>query len=233
MTKFYEWKLTALADIWTGDADGNPEHLITTGLLGSIRWWYEVLVRGFGGPACDPTKTSCVNEDHCAVCELFGCTGWGRKFRFDVLKDGGGIQRDQIKIGEHFRLRFTPLRPISTEELALIDLTLRLIADYGAIGGKTVYKPSKGLYEHTRRYPPAEQRCHPLGSVVCSSSLVQIGRSRSGPRLLYKLDGSQSEYEVARPHRSPRRGTLPVPCGSGSSMRFSTKSAVLLRSIWS
>jgi hypothetical protein len=31
---------------------------------------------------------------------------------------------------------------VKPEEWTLLDLTLRLIADYGAIGGKTVYKPS-------------------------------------------------------------------------------------------
>jgi CRISPR-associated protein Cmr1 len=31
---------------------------------------------------------------------------------------------------------------VRDEEWALLDLTLRLIADYGAMGGKTVYKPS-------------------------------------------------------------------------------------------
>jgi CRISPR-associated protein Cmr1 len=50
--------------------------------------------------------------------------------------------RDQIKKDTEFILRFTPLRPIAAEEWALLDLTLRLIADYGALGGKTVLKPS-------------------------------------------------------------------------------------------
>lgn len=44
---------------------------------------------------------------------------------------------------EEFRLRFTPLRPICGNEWALLDVTLRLIANYGAIGGKTVLKPSE------------------------------------------------------------------------------------------
>ncbi len=51
----YEFK--ALTDVWTGsvtleEKNGQikektgPDRLITTGLLGSIRWWFEVLVRG-------------------------------------------------------------------------------------------------------------------------------------------------------------------------------------------
>jgi len=115
-------------------------------LLGSLRWWFEVLVRGLGGSACDPAESDgrCPdkNDKHCVVCELFGCTGRARKFRFDVLDEAGKVKRDQIKKDESFRFRFTPLRPIRDEEWALLDLTLRLIGDYGAIGGKTVLKPS-------------------------------------------------------------------------------------------
>jgi CRISPR-associated protein Cmr1 len=147
-----EWKCRALTDIWTGDASGRGDRLIATGLLGSIRWWFEVLVRGLGGKACDPTlpevrcpapnKTPSEPGHHCVVCELFGCTGWARKFRFDVLDETGQPKSSQIKAKDIFILRFTELRPIREEEWCLLDLTLRLIAEYGAIGGKTVFKPS-------------------------------------------------------------------------------------------
>lgn len=147
----YQFK--ALTDLWTGsvtleEENGQkkertgPDRLITTGLLGSIRWWFEVLVRGLGGNACDPTDTKCEGRNHCVVCELFGCTGWARKFRFEVLDANGNTKKDQIKRNQDFNLRFTPLRPIRVEEWTLLDATLRLIADYGAIGGKTVFKPT-------------------------------------------------------------------------------------------
>ncbi len=139
------WEFQALTGIWTGDIDGRPDRLITTGLLGSIRWWFEVVLRGLGGSACDPSAKRKASQDrnHCVVCELFGCTGWARKFRFDVLDENDRPPTSQIKKGDRFRLRFTPLRPIRDEEWALLDLTLRLIADYGAIGGKTVFKPTE------------------------------------------------------------------------------------------
>ena len=138
------WEFIALTDIWTGDIDGKRDRLITTGLLGSIRWWFEVVVRGLGGYACDPSakRKTCQDDKHCVVCELFGCTGWTRKFRFDVLNENDRPRTKQIEKGDTFRLRFTPLHPICDEEWALLDLTLRLIADYGAIGGKAVYKPT-------------------------------------------------------------------------------------------
>lgn len=141
----------ALTDIWTGSVTHSkekdqikesisPDRLIPTGLIGSIRWWFEVLVRGLGGNACDPTQTSCEGRDHCVACELFGCTGWGGKFRFTVF-DSGGIKTRQIKKGDCFRLHFVPLRYICHEEWALLGSTLRLVSQYGAIGGKTALVP--------------------------------------------------------------------------------------------
>ena len=158
-----DWTFRALTDIWTGDWKRQGDHLVPTGLVGSIRWWYEVLVRGLGGAACDPTGSDANHtgqkgersvrcpEDrkkatepghHCVVCELFGCTGWARKFRVRVLDNDGNVIRHQIKTKQTFTLRFVPLRPIREEEWCLLDYTLRLIAEYGAIGGKTVLKPS-------------------------------------------------------------------------------------------
>lgn len=156
------YRARALSDIWTGTVEFQRKNdrwrevvvnkrLITTCLLGSIRWWFEAVVRGLGGYACDPTDTRCIDGDHCVVCELFGCTGWARKFRFDALKNdkprGHSLER-----GDSFELSFTALRPIRKEEWALLDLTVRLIAKYAAIGGKTIYKPSNEPGRENRSY---------------------------------------------------------------------------------
>ncbi|MDI6631852.1 type III-B CRISPR module RAMP protein Cmr1 [Candidatus Solincola sp.] len=158
-----EWRLTALTDIWTGDAQGKPGRLIPTGLRGSIRWWFEVLVRGLGGKVCDPTVDGvrCPDKNvknpydpghHCVVCELFGCTGWARKFRLMVLDQEGPVIQKQIKAGRTFTLHFIPLRSISDEEWCLLDATLRLIANYGALGGRTVFKPTDELNRQGEDY---------------------------------------------------------------------------------
>lgn len=158
----HTYELQALTDIWTGTAHVeqqfvrrsnrqelvdviSADRLIPTGLLGSIRWWFEVLVRGLGGAPCDPSSNqkACLNEQHCVVCELFGCTGWARKFRFDVRDAQGTIIRSKLSKNSKFGLRFTPLRAVKREEWALLELTLRLISDFGALGGKTVLKPSR------------------------------------------------------------------------------------------
>ena len=49
-------KLKALTPIWTGGVDGENTTLRETSIIGSLRWWYEALIRGLGGTACDPTS---------------------------------------------------------------------------------------------------------------------------------------------------------------------------------
>ncbi len=184
-----EWKLKALTDIWTGDVKGKKDRLIPTGLMGSIRWWFEVLVRGLGGKACDPTVDGirCPDREgrHCVVCELFGCTGWARKFRLMILDENGKIIQNQIQAGQTFILRFIPLRPIAPEEWCLLDATLRLIAEYGAIGGKTVFKPSDEwgrenvLYHQDFGLVAIEQR---PGDLNCNQEAVKAYVSSNNSR---------------------------------------------------
>jgi len=89
-----EIELRTLTPLWTGGVDQVCDRLHETGLIGSLRWWYEALVRGLGGYACDPTdeKTKCKEYDPkkgtssiCAACYLFGTTGWARLFRLRVI----------------------------------------------------------------------------------------------------------------------------------------------------
>jgi len=95
-----EIKLRMLTPLWTGGADGQSDRARETGIIGSLRWWYEAVVRGLGGRACDPTEGGCIykreqGESHaqayerlCDACKLFGCTGWQRRFRLSVQVDG-------------------------------------------------------------------------------------------------------------------------------------------------
>ena len=83
-----EVKLRTLTPIWTGNVDRDSPSLKETGLLGSLRFWYEAWVRALGGSACDPTaKDKCEykvkKSSICNACQLFGCTGWARKFRIE------------------------------------------------------------------------------------------------------------------------------------------------------
>lgn len=89
-----ELRLRTLTPLWTGDISGNSSHIRETGLLGSLRWWYEGIIRGMGGSVCDPlAKGHCEfkqekpeppEQQLCPACLLFGCTGWQRRFRLEV-----------------------------------------------------------------------------------------------------------------------------------------------------
>jgi len=125
--------------IWTGDVNGECTHIRETGILGSLRWWYEAVVRGLGGMACDPTDSNCNGEEnHCDACELFGCTGWARKFRLEIEKDNAS----------EITLRFISLRGIKHIEKILLSKTFEFIEQYGALGGKMVDE-KKGLIKVT------------------------------------------------------------------------------------
>jgi len=52
----YTVKIKALTPLWTGDAERKSNKIRETGIIGSLRWWYEALIRGLGGNACDPTN---------------------------------------------------------------------------------------------------------------------------------------------------------------------------------
>ncbi len=101
-----EVQLKTLTPLWTGGVDGTMDRIHETGIIGSLRWWYEAIVRGLGGSACDPSKGECSFDAEkyrksnaaderqrlrdaglCDVCQVFGATGWKRRFRIEVVED--------------------------------------------------------------------------------------------------------------------------------------------------
>ena len=82
-----QFKLRTLTPLWLGDIDRNSGVPKESGLLGSLRFWYEGLLRSHGIHACDPTgegKERCEGYDCCDACMLFGATGYARRFRLEV-----------------------------------------------------------------------------------------------------------------------------------------------------
>jgi len=82
-------ELRTLTPLWTGDAYRECNELKLTGIVGSLRWWFEALVRGMGYKACDssgdnkckleiknPDDILKIYEKICPACFLFGTTGW-------------------------------------------------------------------------------------------------------------------------------------------------------------
>lgn len=107
-----EIQLQTLTPLWTGGL-GKMDRIHETGIIGSLRWWYEAMVRGLGGYMSDPTS-----DDMSRRCEfdtrayqearragqaprdalteglkplgaveyLFGATGWARLFRLRATR---------------------------------------------------------------------------------------------------------------------------------------------------
>ena len=172
-----EIKLRTLTPIWTGGVEkGKVDRIHETGILGSLRWWYEALVRGLGEWACDPTESGCIykrerEESHeqaysrlCSACQLFGCTGWQRRFRLSVepadardstrfclatLDRPGQFnhwwlsQVFENAMGQPLPLTDVDLQiqfwPGSESYTAALRGLLSVMADYGGIGAKTQY----------------------------------------------------------------------------------------------
>lgn len=145
-----ELEIKTLTPLWTGGVEtGQMDRLHETGLIGSLRWWYEAIVRGLGGWACDPTDTqSCPDKNgkRCAACELFGCTSWQRKFKLLILDKNKSVfsiepGKDGLIEGTPMSWKFVELRPICSEEKWLLYQAIRIASEYGAIGGRTPRKP--------------------------------------------------------------------------------------------
>lgn len=145
-------KLKTLTPLWTGGVDMKCDRLHETSIIGSLRWWYEVLVRGLGGWACDPTATTGCPDDQgqrCAACELFGCTSWQRKFKLQILDGYGNLFAKKPNATEGLAenilliLRFVELTPIAPEEKWLLQRAVWIASEYGAIGGRTPRKPQR------------------------------------------------------------------------------------------
>jgi CRISPR-associated protein Cmr1 len=93
--------LHTLTPLWTGSVErGQMDRIHEIGLIGSLRWWYEAIVRGLGSDACDPTSDNrCPRGDvYYPVCQLFGATGKSRRFRIRVQEGHQLFAGDKIKL---------------------------------------------------------------------------------------------------------------------------------------
>lgn len=164
-----EIKIKNLTPLWTGGVEGDCKKIKETGIVGSLRWWYEGIVRGLGGYVCDPTSgkkcelkqerfkkaikenkslRDALDEQICPACQVFGCGGWKKKF---IIEIGGLTASDFIsgrgpnsglKKNRKFSLKFTLISPFRREEKWLLKKTFEVIENYGAIGGRATWKPN-------------------------------------------------------------------------------------------
>jgi CRISPR-associated protein Cmr1 len=194
-----EIKLKTLTPLWTGGVQaGQMDRIHETGIIGSLRWWYEAIVRGLGGEACDPITHACVydpeksNNGLCLACQIFGATGWQRRFRVrleDCTTPVWEAPPDVLNIRPPGRNRGWFLLPgwIGTVNLSFqgdpetINLLAGLILfleRYGAVGAK----PQLGygvfrLENRSEVMKKAENRqWHVMGNIAPSQILPDLRR---------------------------------------------------------
>ena len=157
-------KIKTLTPLWTGGVDTTMDRIHETGIIGSLRWWYEAIVRGLGGSACDPTSDGkdgipkrCPDDagKYCDVCRVFGATGLQRSFKL-VASEWWNLHRESrltVKVNKNrgwylgrgifeplclsFYLLRTPPEISRNEMLQGLFLTLKLIEKWGSLGART------------------------------------------------------------------------------------------------
>lgn len=195
-----------LSDIWTGGIVTNEcKTLRTSGIMGSLRWWYELAVRALDGYACSPVDEGCAcpgfidnNKVLCPVCELFGTTGWARKFKLRIEDKKGDPVQEQLKKGEKYWFSFIFMKPTAPEEKWLLARVIsRVVAPYGGIGGKMTNKPSEHAFSMDTRLVAKQNRIHHqdfgLFEVYEISGLPDICPSKQGMKE-YCLSFQKPQY---------------------------------------
>ncbi len=131
-------EIEVITPIWTGNKTGEMDRIRETGIIGSIRWWFEIIVRGLGYEVCDinsENKCSLKKGDNpkeklCPVCYLFGTTGWKRRFSLYIDTD-----QYKKKIPYTVELNFI-IEKDKEIYFPVIKAILFLMADLGGIGAK-------------------------------------------------------------------------------------------------
>ncbi|OKY75407.1 MAG: type III-B CRISPR module RAMP protein Cmr1 [Desulfobulbaceae bacterium DB1] len=104
MSRTLSIEIETLTPLWTAGANSRKmDRLHETGIIGSLRWWYEAMIRGLGGNVknhesggCQfdadayakhpelPKRARLKKAGLCDVCQLFGATGWKRRFNMEI-----------------------------------------------------------------------------------------------------------------------------------------------------
>jgi len=194
-------EIKTLTPIWTGGVKGNCDILHETGIIGSMRWWYEAIVRGLGGYACDPSKHQCPddNGNYCDACLIFGATGLKRSFRIDLerLQNNNPNQELHLKVNNNrgwyfgcgvyskqLKGHIIPIRSIdcvnSKELYQILALTLQLATKYGGLGPRT--QQGYGVMDITTQELEINTALEALKKCIKSSNKKQIDRMKELPR---------------------------------------------------
>lgn len=137
--------ITTRTPLWTGGIDAKTDRVHETGIIGSLRWWYESIIRGLGHEACDPLSKK---DNCCPGCHLFGSTGSKRKFSMNVISNGFTNEHSPLNIRPYGRSRGWFLQPGFTGDIKIhlhgkkgdIDQVASLIhwlSFHGSIGARS------------------------------------------------------------------------------------------------
>ena len=155
-------KIKTLTPLWTGGVEtGRMDRIHETGIIGGLRWWYEAIVRGLGGYACDPTSEDRCPDNQgrfCDACQIFGATGWKRRFnlRIEDRTRPTWAETTVLNVRPPDRSRGWYVYPgktgsiylhLSGHEKAVYRLAslFLFLENYGAIGARTQH--GYGLFE--------------------------------------------------------------------------------------
>lgn len=139
--------------VWTGDIDQKSPFLRPMGIMGSLRWWTELVLRSLDKFACDPTSNRrCPDNSkkYCFACLIFGATGVRRTFKLSMsggertftgravnIKPSGRSRGWYLGSGivGKINLNIIPLDRDFDESLIFVPLILA--SRWGGIGAKT------------------------------------------------------------------------------------------------
>ena len=134
--------LRTLTAVWTGDASRHCPRITSQGLIGSLRWWAEVLARGAGLRIDDPTMNPPIYDPDVGemgldvVSRLFGATGWRRRFRLIVAPHE--VEPRPADDWSGVRSADVPVRLIGSREadLRVVESLLAWVCRRGAVGAR-------------------------------------------------------------------------------------------------
>lgn len=158
--------IKAKTPIWTGNIDRKSDTVHLTGIMGSVRWWTETILRGMNKFVCDQTNDDendpvrrCPIEketdgkkspSYCIGCLIFGATGLRRSF---ILRIKGGkpvFENSLLNMvpsgrsrgwylgsGLHGDLKLEIVQLNRSFDDGLILLPIIIASKWGGIGAKT------------------------------------------------------------------------------------------------
>jgi len=142
--------LKLITPLWAGGINNkknNVWEIKSSGIIGSLRWWYEAIKRGEGKAVCNVLRDPCEKNSLCDVCKIFGNTDKRRSFilRIDSSKlykhniygnfrPNGRRRGWYLPRGLVGELKLTFIGP--KETISEINFLMHFLEKYGGLGSK-------------------------------------------------------------------------------------------------